>query len=219
MSPEYAGNTIPLITSFIDARNLATVATIAGYCILGVFALSREKNDSRKRVAVIGLVFIVLPYLPASNLFFPVGFVVAERVLYLPSMGFCMLVGYGAHIMWKSHQKMASNFVKFSLPFLLLLHTTKTVLQNRVWLSEKELYISALRSCPANGKMWHNLGTQLDYGIDIHQSEWLMRRSISVEPSYIPAYSDLGTVLAKQNRREEAEKVLYQMIMTPLDYA
>jgi protein O-mannosyl-transferase len=38
---------------------------------------------------------MVLPFLPASNLFFPVGFVVAERVLYIPSMGFCIMVAYG----------------------------------------------------------------------------------------------------------------------------
>lgn len=31
-----------------------------------------------------GLLFYGLPFLPASNLFFPVGFVVAERILYLP---------------------------------------------------------------------------------------------------------------------------------------
>lgn len=36
-----------------------------------------------------------MPFLPASNLFFRVGFVVAERVLYLPSMGFCMLIVIG----------------------------------------------------------------------------------------------------------------------------
>ena len=34
-----------------------------------------------------------LPFIPASNLFFPVGFVVAERVLYVLSMGFCILDG------------------------------------------------------------------------------------------------------------------------------
>ena len=42
-----------------------------------------------------GLALLVLPFLPASNLFFPVGFVVAERVLYMPSMGFCLLVAHG----------------------------------------------------------------------------------------------------------------------------
>lgn len=42
---------------------------------------------------------LIFPFLPASNLFFPVGFVIAERVLYMPSMGFCMLVAYGFGLM------------------------------------------------------------------------------------------------------------------------
>jgi hypothetical protein len=45
------------------------------------------------------LVFLILPFLPASNLFFPVGFVVAERILYIPSMGLCMLIAYGWSLM------------------------------------------------------------------------------------------------------------------------
>ena len=39
--------------------------------------------------------FIIIPFLPASNAFFRVGFVVAERALYLPSIGFCMLIVLG----------------------------------------------------------------------------------------------------------------------------
>lgn len=38
------------------------------------------------------LIWLVIPFLPASNLFLPVGFLVAERTLYLPSFGFCLLV-------------------------------------------------------------------------------------------------------------------------------
>ena len=37
------------------------------------------------------LSFLIIPFLPASNLFLRVGFVIAERVLYLPSVGFCIL--------------------------------------------------------------------------------------------------------------------------------
>ena len=44
---------------------------------------------------LLALSVLVLPFLPASNLLFPVGFVVAERVLYIPSMGFCLLVAMG----------------------------------------------------------------------------------------------------------------------------
>jgi len=42
-----------------------------------------------------GLAFLVVPFLPASNVFFRVGFVVAERVLYLSSVGSCILVVLG----------------------------------------------------------------------------------------------------------------------------
>ena len=58
---------------------------------------SLMKNVSRKGLDTItfALSLTLLPFLPATNLFFTVGFVVAERVLYVPSMGFCLLVAMG----------------------------------------------------------------------------------------------------------------------------
>ena len=41
-------------------------------------------NDSEAFSQFVALLFLILPFLPASNLFFPVGFVIAERILYLP---------------------------------------------------------------------------------------------------------------------------------------
>jgi hypothetical protein len=46
-------------------------------------------------VAALALAMLSIPFLPATNLFFYVGFVVAERVLYVPSMGYCLLLGLG----------------------------------------------------------------------------------------------------------------------------
>ncbi len=45
------------------------------------------------------LALLIMPFIPASNIFFPVGFVVAERILYTPSMGFCMLVALGFELL------------------------------------------------------------------------------------------------------------------------
>lgn len=54
------------------------------------------KHKSReKQLSLFALSLLVLPFLPASNLLFPVGFVLAERVLYLPSLGICLLVAVG----------------------------------------------------------------------------------------------------------------------------
>ena len=51
------------------------------------------------------LALIAVPFLPASNLFFRVGFVVAERILYLSSIGFCMLVVLGLRRICSTYPK------------------------------------------------------------------------------------------------------------------
>jgi len=51
-----------------------------------------ERSDCYEQHYIIwSLMWFLIPFLPASNLFVPVGFLVAERTLYLPSLGFCLL--------------------------------------------------------------------------------------------------------------------------------
>nr|XP_058937569.1 protein O-mannosyl-transferase TMTC1-like [Kogia breviceps] len=45
---------------------------------------NRTARRLEHREVLVGLLFLVFPFIPASNLFFRVGFVVAERVLYMP---------------------------------------------------------------------------------------------------------------------------------------
>jgi len=49
-----------------------------------------------------GLALVVVPFLPASNIFFTVGFVVAERVLYLSSIGSCLITVLGFTLLSKN---------------------------------------------------------------------------------------------------------------------
>jgi hypothetical protein len=59
---------------------------------------------------------LVIPFLPATNIFFRVGFVIAERVLYLPSVGFCLLVIVGLRQLAMFH---GSHQVSLRLIFIL----------------------------------------------------------------------------------------------------
>ena len=69
----------------------------------------------RKRVVLLSLSMMIIPFLPASNLFFPVGFVVAERILYIPSMGFCILVSLGISVLFRETAKEESTESEVSL--------------------------------------------------------------------------------------------------------
>ena len=52
------------------------------------------------------LALVIIPFVPATNIFFKVGFVIAERVLYLPSAGYCLLVAFGFN-------KLYSNLIMY----------------------------------------------------------------------------------------------------------
>lgn len=53
----------------------------------------RFERTKSVTIVIISLGFLALPFIPASNLFFYVGFVIAERILYLPSVGACLSIG------------------------------------------------------------------------------------------------------------------------------
>jgi hypothetical protein len=75
-----------------DGSNAAPAAADAD---VGAEKMSRkfECMMAPRLDMLIGLALLIFPFLPSSNIFFPVGFLVAERVLYIPSLGYCFLFG------------------------------------------------------------------------------------------------------------------------------
>ncbi|KAJ8245605.1 hypothetical protein GJAV_G00272540 [Gymnothorax javanicus] len=82
---------IPLVESLWDVRNIATLLLGVALLCLCLHCFASLQRPEQKEVLV-GLLFLVFPFIPASNLFFRVGFVVAERVLYMPR-GIVLLQG------------------------------------------------------------------------------------------------------------------------------
>ena len=203
--------TVPLIKSINDPRNMLTVATFVAVGILCLYGVTEKAHKS----IVVALAFVLFPYLPASNLFFPVGFVVAERVLYLPSMGFCMLVGFGAY---KLTQRTGSKPVKLvltlGLAVTLLSHSTKTLTRNRAWFSDETLFRVAIRDNPGNGKVYNNLGHEMEKRGDSAFAERLFRRAGEIQPDDIGAFINLGRVLKQQGQLAESEEVTKRTIKT-----
>lgn len=72
-----------------------------------VHSLGHDRPNLHRHYAtlILGLSMTILPFLPATNMFFYVGFAVAERVLYVPSMGFCLLVAEAAYQLYKTFKR------------------------------------------------------------------------------------------------------------------
>lgn len=101
---------------------------------------------SRLDCFTLSLALTVIPFLPATNLFFYVGFVVAERILYIPSLGFCLFVAICIENVFKFFRKSHSLkcLIYVSLLVLLVSFSARTVLRNVDWLSEENLYRSGI---------------------------------------------------------------------------
>ena len=64
---DWTMGTIPLVKSLSDPRNLLTILTFAIIFHLGIFGLASSSKKQRK-VILMSLALIILPFLPASNL-------------------------------------------------------------------------------------------------------------------------------------------------------
>lgn len=125
-----------------------------------------------------GTSLMVLPFIPASNLFFPVGFVVAERVLYMPSMGFCMLVGYGFHVL---AEKRGKQLAYLFLSLLLISHGCKTYLRNWDWENEYSIFMSGLQVNQRNAKLFNNVGHALESQGNFQEALKFFKTAVNVQ--------------------------------------
>lgn len=121
---------------------------------------------------------MVFPFIPASNLFFPVGFVVAERILYMPSMGFCMLIAYGFHILTQTKIKKVAYFF---LAMTILSHASKTYIRNWDWENEYSIFTSGLRVNAKNAKLFNNVGHALESQGNFEEALQFFKTAVRVQ--------------------------------------
>ncbi|XP_056366601.1 protein O-mannosyl-transferase TMTC1 isoform X4 [Oenanthe melanoleuca] len=183
---------IPLVESIWDVRNLATVFLVLVMALLSLHCIAAFKKLEHKEVLV-GLLFLVFPFIPASNLFFRVGFVVAERVLYMPSMGYCILFVHGLKKLstWLNKWRIT---VPALFALLLLLFSWKTVKQNEIWLSRESLFSSGVKTLPHNAKVHYNYANFLkDQGRNI-EAIYHYKTALKLYPRHASALNNLGTL-------------------------
>ncbi|XP_006867035.1 PREDICTED: transmembrane and TPR repeat-containing protein 1 [Chrysochloris asiatica] len=194
---------IPLVETIWDMRNLATILLALVMALLSLHCLAAFKRLEHKE-ALVGLLFLVFPFIPASNLFFRVGFVVAERVLYMPSMGYCILFVHGLSKLCTWLNRCGATTLIVSTTLLLLLFSWKTVKQNEIWLSRESLFRSGVQTLPLNAKVHYNYANFLkDQGRN-REAIYHYRTALKLYPRHASALNNLGTLT-----RDTTEAKLY----------
>ncbi|XP_023344917.1 transmembrane and TPR repeat-containing protein CG4050 [Eurytemora carolleeae] len=181
---DWTMGSISLITSISDLRNLLTLFLGAYLVHTALIIFKSERSDCLPLLVSMSL--LCIPFLPASNLFFPVGFVLAERVLYIPSMGFCLLVALG----------LTKLYLQCNHP------TVKGIIK---CFNEESIFLSGLTVNKNNAKLFNNVGHALESQKRHNESLILFHQAVLVQPDDIGAHINIGRALNQLGRFDEAE--------------
>ncbi|XP_030571961.1 protein O-mannosyl-transferase TMTC3 [Drosophila novamexicana] len=202
---DWTMGTVPLLEGFADPRNLATLCTFLGLGTLAAKACF-SRNLSQSRTLLMCLGWIVLPFLPASNLFFPVGFVVAERILYMPSMGYCLMVAYGYHQLQRRWRLRWGRLAQTALVALLVAHGLKTHQRNWDWRTEYSLFMSGVHVNQRNAKLYNNVGHALENEGRYDEALMYFQQAVHIQTDDIGAHINVGRTYNNLKRYAEAEQ-------------
>nr|CAH7716007.1 unnamed protein product [Callosobruchus chinensis] len=204
---------IPLVTTINDSRNLMTILMF-GITFLVTLRCLQDFENQKHTPMVLGLMLLIIPFLPAANLLVTVGFVVAERVLYIPSLGSIVLTVYGVQILWYSWTSQRQTIACFVV-LLLATGCMRTIARNRDWRSRESLLRAGLTTLPQNAKMHYNYGNFLRDTNKFELAKAHYYSALKLWPSYASAHNNLGTLL---NYSHEAEHHFLEAIKHSSDH-
>jgi protein O-mannosyl-transferase len=92
--------------------------------------------------------WFLISVITVSNLFFPVGIVIAERTLYLPSVAVSALIAFAWRAATPHASLPARRLVLVLTPVVLLLMAARTWTRNPVWDSTETVWASMVRDQP-----------------------------------------------------------------------
>lgn len=201
--------------SIFEPGVLAGIGTLAA-CLV-IFVLLCRRN----RTASFGFIWFFLTLAPVLDIRYLAGNVFAERYLYLPSVGFCWLMGWVGVWLWRSLSARATawrNALLVASCVLGLLMAVRVVARNRDWRSDEALYSQTLKVSPRATNIRENLGVVAwNHGrIDEAEKEWSM--ALKLNPNSPITLTNLGLVYAKRKQYHLAEQYFRQAMLRKPDY-
>jgi len=155
-----------------------------------------------------GLLWMLVPLAPALNArWMPIGAAFEIRYLYLPSVGFCWLLGWGfLRLRARASARGAvwSRALATAFVLLVALCSFRIVTRNRDWKKDLTLYTNTLAACPDAFYVREFLGTTYWEMGDAESAEREWHEALKMAPQDPYTLGDLGMVCLKNQQYPEA---------------
>lgn len=211
LSADYSYRQVPVVSEIT-----APVAAGALAAALLLAALVRAVR-SRALPAAFALGFFVVAYSVVSNVI-PIGVLVAERLLYLPSVGFCAAVAWAG--VWVANRLAAvpraaslRHLPAALLGVVLALYSARTVARNLDWRDAETIYRATLEASPDCHAAHFNYAAIVMQRDDRESNELALKhllRANEIHDRDFPCWVNLANVYLRLGRAEEARDAARQ---------
>lgn len=185
----------------------------------------RAGEPAVRTAGLAGALFL-LPYGVVGNLFSLVGAAFAERLAYLPSLGFCLLFGL---LLGRMHERLPrraagsrlgqANLARWIVALFLGAFALLTWQRSTDWTSEERLFSAAVRAMPDAPRSHFILGRIRDEQGRPDEALGLLERTVDLWPDYAPAWFRMGLIRGRRQQLERAEEMFAGAIRAAPDLA
>jgi hypothetical protein len=144
LSPDYTPGVVPVTTVWTPR---AVVGVVGALTMLGVAWWSERTREDGPRVASLAVAWFVITVLPVANVVFVTGVLVAERTLYLPSVGTAWVLGGVGAWAWRR-----SAVMRLVPAAVVLVWATTVLLHVPVWRDTASVFGHMVRTVPESGR-------------------------------------------------------------------
>jgi len=179
--------------------------SIIAYLVIGFFAIFRF---GKKSIPSFSILYFLLTLSIVSNIVFPIGTNMSERFLFMPSIGFALLLS----IMLVKYVYKKFGMVPFSAISLLILclFSVKTISRNMVWKDDFTLFQTDVKTSTNSAKMLNAAGGSLltksesvqDRAKKIQMADEALvhlNKAVAIHPNYRNPYLLMGNAYYYKN--------------------
>lgn len=195
LSSDYSYAQVPLVASLADPHLIVAVLGLAGLAAIA-FVCRREAP-----IVTFGLAFTAAALAVTANVVAPIGTIKAERLLFLPSFGWCFACGWGLAT-WIGRPADRWRVAAAGVALAILAMGTWT--RNVDWRDDYTLLTTTAQASPRSARAQANAGAVLGGAGELAAAEQHFRQAIVIHPEYQPAWKGLAKVLRLTGRLDEA---------------
>lgn len=139
----------PFHISITTFSNPWVIISILVHLFLAFVAI---KGWRKKSIVSFGIFYYAITFSIVSNILFPIGTFMSERFMYMPSIGWAIIVAFGIYKLSQQLKRLSLDFAFILCLLILLPYTALTINRNPAWANDYTLFTTDVKTSIGSAK-------------------------------------------------------------------